>query len=71
MTVTATEFKNNLGKYLNSVADDDIYITKNGKEIARLTRTITDRLSALDRISGIISEHDFPSDYKAARLSKQ
>ena len=37
MIVTATEFKSNLGKYLDMVATQDVYITKNGKNIARLT----------------------------------
>ena len=35
MIVTATEFKSNLGKYLDMVATQDVYITKNGKNIAR------------------------------------
>ena len=35
MIVTATEFKNNLGKYLEMAAIQDVFITKNGKNIAR------------------------------------
>ena len=34
MTITATELKNNLGKYLILAATEDIFITKNGKTIA-------------------------------------
>lgn len=71
MTITATEFKKNLGKYLDSVSEEDIHVTKNGKEIARLTRPLNERLEAFNQIVGIISEKDFPKDYKAARLSKQ
>ena len=41
MTVTATEFKTNMGRYLNMLSNDVIYITRNGKEIAgSLTLTI-------------------------------
>ncbi|MGB3973650.1 MAG: type II toxin-antitoxin system Phd/YefM family antitoxin [Peptococcia bacterium] len=41
--VTATEFKTNLGKYLDYVIDNnDVVITKNGKKAARLTPYITD-----------------------------
>ena len=36
-TITATEFKQNLGAYLDKTADEDIYITKNDKIIAKLT----------------------------------
>ena len=34
MIVTATEFKTNLGKYLEMAMKQDIFITKNGKNIA-------------------------------------
>jgi|AGTN01.2.fsa_nt_gi hypothetical protein len=34
MLITATELKNNIWKYLSLTATHDIYITKNGKNIA-------------------------------------
>lgn len=37
MSITATELKQNLGKYVLLSAKEDIYITKNGKVIAKLT----------------------------------
>ncbi len=37
VSITATEFKNNIGKYLVLAAREDIFITKNGKTIAKLT----------------------------------
>lgn len=42
--ITATEFKQNLGKYLDYVCDEetDVVITKNGSKIARLTPYVTD-----------------------------
>ena len=45
MIVTATEFKSNLGKYLELVATQDVYITKNGKNIARLPSPSTSKLA--------------------------
>ena len=36
-TITATEFKQNLGHYFAKSAKEDIYITKNNKIIAKLT----------------------------------
>ena len=33
MTITATEFKTNFGKYLDMVENEDIFVTKNGKTI--------------------------------------
>lgn len=37
MSITATELKQNLGKYLLLSANEDIYITQNGKIVAKLT----------------------------------
>lgn len=43
VVVTATELKQNLGKYLNHVEElNDVVITKNGTKIARLTPYVTD-----------------------------
>lgn len=54
MTVTATEFKTNLGKYLEIVMDEDILITKNGKVIAQLSRPQVNKLAALRNLVGIV-----------------
>ena len=56
MIVTATEFKANLGKYLEMATSQDIFITKNGKSIARLTSPSVDKLTLLDDLVGIIPE---------------
>ena len=43
VTITATELKQNLGKYLDCVEQqNDVVITKNGSKIARLTPYVTD-----------------------------
>lgn len=42
-TITATELKQNLGKYLDFMEEqNDVVITKNGMKIARLTPYVTD-----------------------------
>lgn len=56
MIVTATEFKTNLGKYLEMAIKQDIFITKNGKSIARLTSPTVNKLAVLDSLVGIVSE---------------
>lgn len=58
MIITATEFKSNLGKYLELAARQDIFITKNGKNIARLTSPTIDKLAILDKLAGIIPATD-------------
>ncbi len=58
MIVTATEFKTNLGKYLELATMQDIFITKNGKNIARLTSPSINKLSILDDLVGIIPQQE-------------
>lgn len=57
MIITATEFKTNFGKYLELIPQlqEDIFITKNGKTIAKLSNP---QVSAVDSISGILSGYD-------------
>ena len=52
MQVTATEFKLNFGKYLDLLKDEDIWITRNGKIIAKV---INPRISSVDAISGVLA----------------
>lgn len=52
MVITATEFKTNFGKYLDLLMNEDIYITKNGKTVAKM---VNPNVSAVDSISGILA----------------
>ena len=56
MLVTATEFKSNIGKYLSLVATEDIYITKNGKNIAKLTSSKQDKVDIMKSLFGVIPD---------------
>ena len=53
MQITATEFKLNLGHYLDLVLTEDIWISRNGKIVAKL---INPNVSAVDSISGILKD---------------
>jgi len=55
MLITATEFKSNIGKYLALVAQEDIFITKNGKSVAKLTSTTQNRVEIAKSLFGIIT----------------
>lgn len=70
MIVTATEFKTNFGKYLELIAKEDIFITRNGKIIAKV---VNPQISAVDSLRGILK--DVPADpdldsIREERLSK-
>lgn len=56
MSITATELKTNLGKYLLLSATEDVYITKNGKVIAKLTNPFQDRVQLVESLVGIIPD---------------
>jgi len=54
MLITATELKMNLGKYLLMAETEDIYITRNGKIIAKLSNPNQDRVDMAKSLFGII-----------------
>ena len=70
MLVTATEFKNNIGRYLSIVTDEDILITKNGKNIARLTKTTQDKSELAKSLFGIIPPDVSLKQAKEERLAR-
>jgi prevent-host-death family protein len=53
MFVTATEFKVNIGKYLSIVGEEDIFITRNGKSIAKLSSAKQDKVEIAKSLFGI------------------
>ena len=69
--VSATEFKINLGKYLDLASREDIHITKNGMDIAVLSAPKAKR-SWVDDLIGIIPDTGIDEKaYKAERLAKK
>ena len=54
MSITATELKKNLGKYLSLSSKEDIYITRNGTVVAKLTNPFQDRVDMAKSLFGIL-----------------
>lgn len=54
MPITATELKNNLGKYLMLASKEDVFITKNGRVIAKLTTPYQDRVDVAKSLFGVL-----------------
>lgn len=54
MSITATELKANLGKYLVLATTEDIFITRNGKTIAKLTSPYKSKLDIVEELSGSV-----------------
>lgn len=68
MSITATELKNNLGKYLLLSATEDIFITKNGKVVAKLTNPYQDRVETAKSLFGILPIDVNMDEVKTERL---
>jgi len=72
MVVTATQFKTSIGYYLDSVSEDDVYITKNGKVVAKLSSPAQNKQALLDSLVGITAHNPISlEEAKKERLNKQ
>ncbi len=66
MSITATELKQNLSKYLLMAEKEDVFITRNGKVVAKLTNPYQDRVAMAKSLFGII-----PRDMTAEQVHKE
>lgn len=62
MRITATEFKTNMGQYIDLAAAEDIIITKNGRDVALLTNVEAKKKDAFKALRGIIKDTDASRD---------
>lgn len=69
MSITATELKLNLGKYLLLAATQDIYITRNGKTIAKLVSPYQDRVDTVDTLFGSVPDSMTLEEAREERLN--
>lgn len=56
MSITATELKNNLSKYLSLASEQDIYITQYGKVVAKLTVPFEDKEEVARSLFGSVPD---------------
>lgn len=70
MSITATELKMNLGKYLLMAEKEDIYITRNGKIVAKLSNPYQDRVDVAKSLFGIIPDEMTLEEACEERLGK-
>jgi len=70
MVVTATKFKANIGHYLDTVSEDEVFISKNGKIVAKLSSPAQDKQALLDSLVGITARNPVSlEEAKRERLS--
>lgn len=71
MSITATELKQNLGKYLELCGTEDILITKNGKVVAKLSNPFTERAEAVRSLFGVLPPDVTLEEAREERLARQ
>ena len=54
MSVTAMEFRLNVDEYLMLAATEDVYITRNGVTIAKISNPNLDRINAVKSLLGVL-----------------
>jgi prevent-host-death family protein len=57
MLVSLSELKTNPGKYVAMADHQDIYITKNGKRVARLTSARQNKMASAKALFGILPDN--------------
>ena len=70
MSITATELKMNLSKYLLLAETEDIYITRNGKVVAKLSNPYQDRVDVAKSLFGAIPSDMTLEQSKEERLDR-
>lgn len=70
MSITATELKSNLSKYLLLSATEDIYITRNGKVISKLTNPFQERVAVAKSLFGVLPADVTLEEAREERLNK-
>lgn len=70
MSITATELKNNLSKYLRLASKEDVYITQYGKVIAKLTNPFQERLDIAESLFGSVPATMTLEEAREERLGK-
>ena len=70
MSITATELKMNLSKYLLLAESEDIYITRNGKVVAKLSNPFQDRVDAVKSLLGVLPADITLEEAREERLNR-
>ena len=68
MSISATELKANLGKYLLLSMTEDILITQYGKVVAKLTRPFQDRVEVAESLFGALPQTTTWEEAREERL---
>ena len=70
MSISTTELKLNLSKYLLIAETEDVFITENGKIVAKLTNPFQDSVEKAKSLFGILPADITLEEAKQERLNR-
>ncbi len=70
MSITATELKTNLSKYLLLASTEDVFITQYGKIVAKLTNPFQNRVEIAESLFGILPQTMTLEEARKERLDE-
>lgn len=70
MTISATELKENLSKYLLLSVTEDIYIARNGKVISKLTNPFQRKMEIAESLFGVLPDNISLEEAREERIGK-
>lgn len=71
MIIKSTEFQNNIGKYMDLAAGEEIVVTKNGRPFVRIIGENTAISFLSDKLVGLLPKGIDEGNEKDERLGKQ
>ncbi|MCL2110898.1 MAG: type II toxin-antitoxin system prevent-host-death family antitoxin [Clostridiales bacterium] len=72
MLITASELKGNIGKYLDTAYHEDVFVTRKGKVIAKISNPASDKAALLDSLVGVAAGVDMThEEIRAGRLARK
>ena len=70
MSVTSLELSQNLEEYLTLAETQDVYITRNGVIVAKLSNPNQDRVHAVRSLLGVLPAHPTEEEVREERMGR-
>ena len=70
-TITTTDLKKDLKKYLDLSREEDVYVMRNNKVIAKIVNPSVDIVNEIEALGGSLKSDMSLDDIRKARLIKQ
>ena len=70
MNISIEEFRSGFDRYLDMAAYEDIYISENGRLLAKLSNPLADRVKTAESLIGLIPSDMDVEDIKNERTGK-